>query len=75
MTDEELFSLVARTKKAIIRYVDHGEQAAQPFHLSVMMLEVFEKELKARGFDPSDEAFGVDIIGKIIEMRLEDASA
>lgn len=72
VSDENLFTLLHRTKDGVIRAMDEGTQQAQPFHVGVMMLEIFEKELRKRGFDPSDEVFGRDVIGEIIAIKLED---
>lgn len=73
LTDEELAKLVHSTKKGIFRAIDHHDTMGASFHIGVSVLEVFERELRRRGLNPSDEkTYGRDIIGEIIAERLKE---
>jgi hypothetical protein len=74
VSDADLRTLVLSTKSGILKAIDRGRQSAEPFYMGVQVLEIFEKELRRRGFDPTDKAFGRDIIGEIVQVKLEDAS-
>lgn len=71
---EEIITLLHSTKTGIFRAIDKGAAGAVGFHLGVMTLEIFERELRRRGLDPSDEKkFGRDIIGEMVQEKLKEA--
>ena len=72
LTEADLVKLVHSTKKGIFRAIDHHSTMSETFHVGVAILEVFEKEIRRRGLDPSDEkVYGRDIIGEIIAERIK----
>jgi hypothetical protein len=73
LTNEQLAQLVHSTKQGIFRAIDHRDTLGASFHIGVSVLEIFERELRKRGLDPSDEkVYGRDIIGEIIAERLKN---
>ena len=73
LTNEELAKLVHSTKKGIFRAIDHHETEGTGFHIGISVLEIFERELRRRGLDPSDQkVYGRDIIGELIAERLKE---
>lgn len=72
VSTEDLTTVVKKTKAGILRAIDHHKEHAQSFHIGITVLEVLEKELRVRGEDPSDSKFGRDIIGEIIQTRIDE---
>lgn len=72
VSDEVLFDMVKKNRRSVIGYIAHGKSAAEPFHIALMTLEIFEKELRDRGFDPTDKRFGRDIIGELVTAKMEE---
>ena len=76
LTDDQLFKLLRSTKSGVLKAIGHGEATAQSFHIGVSVLEIFEREVRRRGFDPSDEKrFGRDIIGELVQEKIKEANA
>lgn len=76
LTDEQLFKLLRSTKSGVLKAIDHGAAYAPSFHIGISVLEIFEKEVRRRGFDPSDEKkFGRDIIGELVAEKIKEAAS
>lgn len=75
MNDEQLTERVRRLKTHIVKSVDLGRAATTEFDVSITTLQVYEQELRLRGYDPSDtDRFGVDVIGRLIQLKLEEVN-
>lgn len=70
MTDEEVIEKALLTKKKVERAFDFALAHTSAFQANLRILEILEKEMRSRGYDPQDEdKFGRDIIGEIISYK------
>lgn len=82
MNDKTLVLIVNNFKKGMLKVINMGNDAfvgdpegkkcppAASFQFNLLMLERAEKEIRRRGFNPSDPRFGPDIMADIVEVQV-----
>lgn len=79
MSDEELTKALLFVKDSFTRTEDAVRNDPSTAgvrqigaNIQIAVMEQFEVELRKRGYDVTDSAFGRDVLGEIIEAKLKE---
>lgn len=74
-TDEQLLKAILHVKNMLIETIDRAVASSENFtyfqvntFMQLGVINTLEQELKSRGYDPTDEIFGRDVLAEIIEV-------